>query len=221
MSKWAEGTRVRIKSNWKYPAHFAGELVGCEATIETNRPDLDELGIIVDDRYNPRSSTGAFWFAKECLEVIKPNNTNNKESKNMKKVDQYSKQYNFALVGKPDDIEKTEYVSYLGDVKLDDLVIVDYHYGNGALSVRKVLGRYVDPVMIDKVSGDIMGVADCRLYFAEQERQEKMAKLTKQMKKRAEQFKEEQFFRIIAQEDVEMQAMLDELAALQKVDEVE
>ena len=106
-------------------------------------------------------------------------------------------------------------MSYLGELNPDDLVVVDYHYGSGALSVRKVLQRNVDPVMITSVAGDIMGVADCTLYFAEQARQEKVANLRKQMKERAAKFQEEQFFRMIAKEDAEMQAMLDDLARLE------
>ena len=215
MGKWEEGTRVRIRSNWKYAHLYNGKLIGCEATIQTNRADLEELGILIDDHYNTRSSTGAFWFPKECLEIIKNTNKNNKESNTMKKVEQYTKNHKFALVGKPDDIERTEYVSYLGELNQDDLVVVDYHYGNGALSVRKVLQRNVDPVMITSVAGDIMGVADCTLYFAEQERQEKVANLKKQMKERAAKFQEEQFFRMIAKEDAEMQSMLDALAGLE------
>ena len=218
MGKWEEGMRVRIRSDWKYASLYNGKLTGCEATIQTNRTDLEELGILVDDHYNPRSSTGAFWFPKECLEIIKNTSKNNKENNKMKKVDQYTKNHKFALVGKPDDIERTEYVSYLGEVSQDDLVVVDYHYGNGALSVRKVLQREVDPVMITSVAGDIMGVADCSLYFAEQARQEKVANLKKQMKERAAKFQEEQFFRMIAKEDAEMQAMLDALAGLQIAD---
>ena len=217
MGKWEEGTRVRIRSNWRYAHLYSGKLIGREATIQTNRADLEELGILVDDLYNPRSSTGAFWFPKECLEIIKNINKNNKENNTMKKVDQYTKNHKFALVGKPDDIERTEYVSYLGELNQDDLVVVDYHYGNGALSVRKVLQRSVDPVMITSVAGDIMGVADCTLYFAEQERQEKVATLKKQMKERAAKFQEEQFFRMIAKEDEEMRAMLADLAGLENI----
>ena len=219
MSKWAEGTRVRIISNWKYSPSYVGELVGCEATIETNRPDLKELGIIVDGRYNPKSSTGAFWFAKECLEIIKECRGECK----MKKVKDYGKNYKFAFVGKMNDLNQAEIVAYLGELHVNDIIVVDNHYSNGALSVRKVMKIDLPRPDVDiaGIDGDVMGVADCHQYYVEQERLAEMAKIKKQMKARAAKFQEEQFYRLIAQEDAEMAALLENFKGLEQLEDAE
>lgn len=144
---------------------------------------------------------GNGWFWKE-------NNNMNKFLTNMN--------YKFATVARTTDGEPYAVCAYQGELNECDLVVCDFGYANGALSVRVVITTDIPRDVVENVDGEIMGVADVSAYRARKEKEEKRIALKKKMTEQAKRYQEESFWRMIAETDQEMKKLYDEFMELSK-----
>ena len=124
--------------------------------------------------------------------------------------------YKFATVARTTDGEPYAVCAYQGELNECDLVVCDFGYANGALSVRVVITTDIPRDVVENVDGEIMGVADVSAYRARKEKEEKRIALKKKMTEQAKRYQEESFWRMIAETDPEMKKLYDEFMELSK-----
>ena len=169
--------RVAIKSVSKL-SYKARELVGAIGTIKNT--SSDEFGVLVDNRRNPASSKGLFWFKKNELIFMKDESEDN-VMEGFKYVaivnlveDCYKKDYAFALF--EDDYRM---ISYVDAMSTPAMVVVNARNKNNRLlaTVKKIVP--VEEYNGTKITAEVVGVVDMNRFIrreAEKERQAELAK---------------------------------------------
>ena len=160
---------------------------------------------------NPKSQKGLFWLPPEDVELIDTPKNNYTERNNIMKT------YTVKL-RHPSNGSITCALAFEEFVE-GDTVVVDYHYGNGALSVR-----YVEDIAEYKLTHDlllkdgieIIGKVDRSRYDTAIDRRRKRTELMDKLRCRATACEEEYLWRVMAEYDPEMKTLLDELEALKK-----
>lgn len=159
---------------------------------------------IVGTVLNPKSATGVFWLPPEDIELIDEVTENyfNTERNNIM-------EYHIAKVMHPATKEST-YVTAFEKFEEGDTVVVDYKYGNNALSVRYVEAMYMSPPPSTHVSGVVIGKVNRELYDTIIDRRKKQKELIEKLRARATEREEEMMWRILAEHDPEMAKLLRE-----------
>ena len=157
---------------------------------------------VVGTALNPKSKTGVFWLPPEDIELIDMQlNKNNFERNNIM-------EYYFAKVMHPATKEST-YVTAFEKFEEGDTVVVDYKYGNNAISVRYVEAMYMSPPNTH-VNGVVIGKVNRELYDTIIDRRKKQKELIEKLRARAAEREEEMMWRILAEHDPEMAELLRE-----------
>lgn len=206
------GTSVKITSVPDKYQKFLAQLQNASGTIEDIYLGPDRLypyAIMVEGVINPASSNGWFWLNETNFNEEKENDNMNKFLTN--------KDYKFATVVRTaSDGEPYDVCAYQGELKEGDIVVCDFGYKKGALSVRIVVTTDVPRDIVNNVDGEILGVADVSAYRARKEKEEKRNELKKKMTEQAKRYQEESFWRMIAETDPEMKKLYDEFTELSK-----
>ena len=158
---------------------------------------------IVGTALNPKSKTGVFWLPPEDIELIDrvaENYFNTERNNIMEPI--------CVKVINPSNKEES-HVTGFEKFEPNDMVVVDYQYGNGALSVRKVLGT-VSARAPMPVAGAIVGKVDHTVYDRVIENSLKRHELEAKLRARATEREEEMMWRILAEHDPEMAELLRE-----------
>ena len=172
--------RVTIKSVSK-SSYKTKELVGASGTIKNT--SSDEFGVLVDNRWNPSSAKGLYWFASSELKFL------NNESEDIimegfkyvaivNLLDDYNKKdYAFALYEDDywmiDEIEK---------VNAPAMVIVNARAKNNRLlaTVKKIMP--IEDYSGTKITAEVVGTVNMNNHFY---RETEKARLEELAKKRA------------------------------------
>lgn len=191
-------------------------IVGDVGKIENYRSstglpcEVKAFAVKIYDKVNPGSEKGLFWVSPECLELF-----DEKEYKTMNK-NVYGKDTKFAILANPAKSNEPGTVGvYYGELKAGDLVVCDYGYGNGALSVRVVEISDREPECVGVVDREIMGACDITEYLDRKTKRERCTKLKKQMIAQAKKYREEECWRIISEFDPAMKALYEEFKKLE------
>lgn len=180
------------------------DVVGTVAEIH----DGKSIGVTVPGVWNERSERGIFWFNKEQINFL--------EESEMK-LTNFDKDVKFATVVdiKGDDCDIG---AYYGELKEGDIVVCNYGYGNGKLSVRKVCTPFItkDAICPDAIDCEIMGVADVSDYVERQTKRERRAELKRKMVEQAKRFQEEEYWRLLSESDPDMAKLYNEFKELDK-----
>ena len=180
-----EVTNVSVKSYNSY------NLIGLQGTIESVHTTCSYLiyatrvAIKIDGKYNKKSEKGLFWLKPADLKIVIKKEHNMENAK--------------YCVVKDDSKNTTDIVAYYGEVVIGDLVICDYGYGNGKLSVRRV----VDLILCEKrrCDGVIIGVADCSAYRKHCKYCEKKQELESAMEKAAKSVEKAIYYKYLSEND--------------------
>lgn len=206
------GKEVRVTGN-DVKRYMKYNLIGCCGTIKDYRYDgtnVDAFAVEIEDEYNLGSKAGLFWIAPYNLEEIK-----NTEDKVMD-IKTFCKDAKFAILrstAKPNDFGTVGV--YYGELKPGDIVVCDYGYGNGALSVRVVEISDRERESLTVVDCEIMGVCDRTEYLDRKTKRERRAELKEQMIEQAKRFHEEEYWRLLSEQDPAMKALYDEFETLE------
>lgn len=186
------GKRVKVVAV-SVKAYRDCDLVGCEGVIKITRVkgfacpyQLTGLGIKILGKNNERSEKGLFWLRPEDLRLIKEN-------------DMHSDKYNdkFCIV-RDDSKGTTDVAIYYDNVKVGGLVVCDYGYGNGKLSVRRVIEVKEDNA-IYPYDAIVIGTVNTYAYDNYREFKAKKLKLEEAMDKAASAVEKEIYYKYLAE----------------------
>lgn len=201
MCKLYKGCEVYVLSVNGTSSKYPSDLVGLEGIVEETCYTTEGLrvAITIPERTNSMSAKNYFWFPAQNL----------KEKKGNIEMEKNVKVYVLAEVNNINDT--TLGVSY-EELHEGDIVVCDYKYRNGKLSVRKVVRLYDDDV--SSLDCEILGIADCSAYFEHKEKAARRAELKKKMIEQAKKYQEQEYWRLISETDPVMKAMYEEFKEL-------
>lgn len=205
------GTEVVIISLDKCSSRYSSVMIGKVGTITDYYQvgDKNLRGLQIPGMYNENSSTGAYWFPIENLKI----KTTKEKTMNIKT---FGKDAKFAILANPAKPNEPGTVGvYYGELKANDLVVCDYGYGNGALSVRIVEISDREPECVGVVDCEIMGACDITEYLDHKTKRERRTELKKQMIAQAKKYQEEEYWRVISKSDPAMKALYEEFKELE------
>lgn len=161
---------------------------------------------------NPGSEKGLFWLAPECLNLyeVKENKTMDENT-----IKSFGKGAKFAILIEQGKRDVGTVGVYYGDLKSGDLVVCDYGYSNGKMSVRKVELADVAPEVTGTPDCEIIGVCDASAYYERKAKKERRAELKKQMIAQAKRYQEEEYWRLISESDTTMKTLYEEFKTLE------
>lgn len=179
--------------------------VGMIATIVDIRNDIASnyrVAIEVPGISNPGSSKGLFWFMQKELKIIKNNKENNMEKAKFCIVKDFNK-------------DSKDVAIYYGKVEIGQIVVCDYGYGNGKLSVRKV----VDVINEEKITPNeyetvVIGTVDNSAYKKHCEDYNRKCELERQMKSLAKSVESKMYFKFLSENDEEFAKLYKEYEEL-------
>lgn len=210
LGKFVKITGCNVKKYAEY------DIIGYIGKIENYRSstgspcEVKAFAVRISDKVNPGSEKGLFWISPECLKLF-----DEKEYKTMNK-NEYGKDAKFAILA---DLTKPNNVGtigvYYGELKPNDLVVCNYNYNNGKMSVRLVEVVDKEPETISNVDCEIVGVCDAKAYYDRKRKAERRAELKKQMIAQAKKYQEEEYWRVISESDPAMKALYEEFKKLE------
>ena len=169
--------RVTIKSVSKL-SYKTKELVGASGTIKNT--SSDEFGVLIDNRWNPASAKGLYWFSSIELKFL-----NNESEDNVMEGYKY-----VAIVNLTEDYHKKDYafalyeddyrmISFVEAVRSPAMVVVNARNKNNRLlaNVKKVIP--VEEYNGTKITAEVVGVVDMNRFIRREEEKERQAELAK------------------------------------------
>lgn len=169
--------------------------------------EVKAFAIRISGKVNPGSEKGLFWLSPESLELF-----DEKEHKIMKNNFTVEKDAKVVLLANPVNCDDTSLGVYHGDINIGDIVVCNYGYSNGALSVRQVVA--VDYAQ-QRVDCEIMGICDVTAYLERKAKAARRAELKDQMIAQAKKFQEEEYWRLLSESDPAMKALYEEFKKLE------
>lgn len=202
------GARVKVIRQRKYPGE---KLLGLIGTVRTDSGT--NVSVVLDKVTNTRSSYGCFYFkANELVEVDEFDNEIIKE-KNMTKITNY---LNIALVKYVNMGDRNgvfQYANFEPGLKVDDLCVVRTE--EDRLLVAKVVE------IVDSNDAETYREIVAKVYTDEYdtrvECRQKAAELKAKMEARAKQLQDIALYQMLAKDDPEMEALLQEYHGVAKV----
>lgn len=169
--------RVTIKSVSKL-SYKTKELVGASGTIKNT--SSDEFGVLVDNRWNPSSAKGLYWFASSELKFLN-NESEDNVMEGYKYVaivnlveDSYNKDYAFALY--EDDYYM---ITAIEEVDSPVMVVVNARAKNNRLlaTVKNIV--HVEDYCGAKITAEVVGTVNMNNHVHREEERIRLAELAK------------------------------------------
>lgn len=201
------GARVKVVRNRKYPKEKLKDLIG---TVRTDSGC--NVSVIFDTVKNPRNSYGAFYFKAADLVKVDEFDNEIKEEHNMEKITNY---LNVARVTYPGANAPAVYyyANFEPDLKVGDLCVVTY--ANNRLDVAEV-AEILEDIEVETYN-EIVAKVHTGGYETRVECRKKAAELKAKMETRAKQLQDIALYQMLAKDDPEMAALLNEYQGLPKV----
>lgn len=168
--------------------------------------EVKAFAIRISGKVNPGSEKGLFWLSPESLELF------DEKENVMKNNFVVGKDAKVVLLANPANCDDTSLGVYHGDINMGDIVVCNYGYSNGALSVRQVVA--VDYAQ-QRVDCEIMGICDVTAYLERKAKAARRAELKDQMIAQAKKFQEEEYWRLLSESDPAMKALYEEFKKLE------
>lgn len=191
--------KVKILRSDKYGNCYRG-LIG----IVENTSGATSLGVRLPNLYNPRGSSGLYWYDSEDVEFIEREENimlNHNEDFKVAGVKFLSgsntdKEYYYALFADN------------ADAQIGDLVVVQT--GHHGLALAQISS--IDDTDKNKVqcSREIVSVVDTGAFEKRKAQRKALAKLKKEMDKRVSELQETALYELLAEKDSALAAMLNE-----------
>ena len=208
------GDRVIVKANSK---SSYGNLINESGTVRRAYPG--NIAVELDTVYNNRSSEGLFYFSEEHLAHIRDYEAythgewSTEELKGeLMKLDG---NYRIAHVDFIDELSTTrvyQYALYEEHAKVGDLALVKARGAHKLVKIVEISDAPTDDV---EVTAEIICLVDTSEYGKRIERRRKREELKAQMKARAAQLQELALYEMMAKNDSNMAALMNEYAALE------
>lgn len=202
------GARVKVVRQRKYPNE---KLLGLIGAVRTDSGS--NVSVLFDTKVNTRSSYGCYYFKPvELVEVDEFDNEIKEEKKNMEKITNYLNCVKVKFEG-ADKPSVYHYANFEQDLAVGDSCVVTY--GTDKISVAKVVEFIENPnseVFYEVVTKVYMGDYEARVKA-----REKAAELKSKMEARAKQLQDIALYQMLAKDDPDMAALLQEYQGLPRV----
>ena len=214
MANLKAGDRVVILKHASYRDKFLGET----GTVCVTYQSTNSIGVKLDNYRNSYSKYDCYWFKSTHLKVIKTNDITEEYdimniTMNMKKGEDYT----VAEIKFLDENggRTYKYLLFDADVRPDDLVVVKTGHHGFALAQVIDLDNETDGSEIEH-NRQIVCKVDLTAYENRIAMSKKMAELKKQMDAKVKQLQNLALYEMLAQQDPELKAMLDEYKLIAK-----
>ena len=201
------GARVKVIRQRKYPAENLKGLIG---TVRTDSGT--NVSVIFDTIKNPRSQYGCFYFKASELEAVDEFTNEQMEEKNMGKITGYLNCVKVTFQG-GDKPSPFHFANFENDLAVGDVCVVKCT--NDTLNVVRV-AEIIEDVTVD-VYYEVVAKVDTDRFVARLEARAKAAELKAKMEARAKQLQDIALYQMLAKDDPDMAALLQEYQGLPKV----
>lgn len=203
-----EGTRVIVKTRKKYISEDVPGRIGTVCKISSS-----SLGVKLDDLYNSRSDYGCYWFTPYDLELVK-NDNENMEENNMPKITNYLNVAKIKFANTNGTAYGTEHSIANFDAALqpNDVCMIDD--GTGGMQLAIVID--ILPCNDLDVYHEVIARIDTAAYDARVAIRKKAAELKAKMEARAKQLQDIALYQMLAKDDPDMAALLQEYQDIPK-----
>lgn len=204
-SYFKTGMRVRVIKQHKY---LNTDLIGKLGTVKSGYGT--EVTVMIDGMSNNYSGLGHFYLKTSELEIVDESNNIMEENTNMPNITNY---INAVKIQYIDSTAPSSYIyaNFYPDIKVGDLcVIKSAHHGFGLAKITEVIDRNDFEVS----SREVVTVVDMRDYDERIKNREKAAEIMGKMKERAKKLQDIALYQMLAKDDPEMMALLEEYQGL-------
>lgn len=204
------GAGARVKVIRQPNKYYKDKLIGLIGTVRSESGK--SISVIFDTVQNERSSYGCFYFKVTELELMDAPNNEIMEEKNMSKITNYFNAVTVQFVGDANPCPCV-YANFDPDIKVGDLCVVKPAHHEIALArVAKV---------IDKNDLELQREIVAKVYTDDYDNRvnmrNKAAELKAKMEARAKQLQDVALYKMLAETDPDMAALLNEYQSLPKI----
>jgi hypothetical protein len=184
------------------------KLESAYGTVERVEPHWEKVSVRIDHLYNDLSNSGLFFFKASELKIV----NDNKEENNMSNTTNITNYLNAIKIKFVDDINPCGYVyaSFESDLKIGDLVVVKPAHHKIALArVEEILeGTSYE------TSREVVAKVDTGFYNERVKIRNQAAELKAKMEERARKLQDIALYQMLAENDPDMKALLNEYRSL-------
>lgn len=213
------GARVKVVRQRKYPGE---KLLGLIGTVRTDSGS--NISVIFDAIKNARSSYGCFYFKPVELVEVDEDDNEIKEDKKMEKITGYLNVVKIkAITDTGVNPHIYEYANYDEDLAVNDVCVV-----TGLTKVRDLGSTILRGLSVAtvvaieerndiEVAGEVVAKIDMRHYDNRVRSRIKAAELKAKMEARAKQLQDIALYQMLAKDDPDMAALLEEYQGLPRM----
>ena len=200
-------TRVRVIKNGSYKYR---DLVGKLGTVKYNSPQWNRLGIELDDLRNGRSCLGVFYFKSDEIEIV----TNdimeeNDMATNINNITGYKQAIYVKFIG-DSNMCGYVYASFEDKLEVGDLVVVKpAHHSINLARVEEILDG-----TDYETTREVVCKVDTTAYNERVKVRNQAAELKAKMEERARKLQDVALYKMLAENDPEMQDLLNRYQSL-------
>jgi len=199
--------RVRVIGQHKYlNTHLVGKLGTVKSDYGT------EIRVELDDMRNNYSGSGNFYFRPSELKIIDEYDNNMEENTNMPNITNY---FNAVKIQYVDNSYSSGhiYANFDPDIKVGDLcVIKSAHHGLGLAKIVEVIDRNDYETIREVVT-----IVNTHDYDERVKNRAKAAEIMGKMKERAKKLQDIALYQMLAKDDPEMMALLEEYQGISMI----
>lgn len=197
------GHRVKVVRQYSYPKLELIDSLGTVKSVYSN-----SIAVQIDGWWNTRSSKGWFYFKASELKII---DDNIKEENDMSCITNY---LNIVKVrfGSDQGPAQHLYANFDPELKVDDVCVVNCPNSIGSMSVATVVEIF-DTTDLD-IYREVVAKVDMGHYEYRVATRAKAAELKAKMQERAKKLQDIALYQMLADNDAEMMALLQEYQAL-------
>ena len=199
------GKHVRVVCQYSYPTV---ELIGLTGTIESVYSS--SIAVNLNGKWNTRSSKGWFYFKSSELKII---DEDIKEENDMPTITNYLNAVKIKFFA-DSGASSYLYANFDPELAVNDVCVVKYPSKGGGMGVATVV-EVVDKsdVNID-IDREVVAKVDMRPYDYRVATRAKAAELKTKMQERAKKLQDIALYQMLAKDDADMLALLQEYQAL-------
>lgn len=198
------GVKVKILPNAGYRNAYQDEF----GVVERCDPfgEMSTIGVRLDNRMNPSSSYGVYWFNKNKVEII--------ESEDDEIMLKGFKVAGISFLEGVNTKTVYAYALYDDNIAVNDIVIVQS--GHHGLGIAKVVSISDDALDVKHVQygREIIAKVDFTAYEERKKKEERIKDLKKQMDAKVRELQNNAVYEMLAEKDPALKEMLDEFKTL-------
>lgn len=202
------GMRVKVIHQTAYPGKDLKGLVGTISAVYGN-----QLGVTLDAKRNYRSGYGYFYFKSSELKVIEEDI---KEENAMSNITNY---LNAVKIKFFSDSGPSQYLyaNFDPELAVNDVCVVKFPSKGGGMGVATVVEIFDKADINVEIDREVVAKVDMQPYDYRVATRAKAAELKAKMQERAKKLQDIALYQMLAKDDADMLALLQEYQALPDV----